>query len=60
MLYSPAVDPYLENLMKNADRPVQTMEMGLELLPQGKIIVETERTKGTDEVKKIFAELEIG
>jgi hypothetical protein len=36
------------------------MEMGLELLPQGKIIVETERTKGTDEVKKIFAELEKG
>jgi len=36
---------------------VQTMEMGLELLPKGKITVQKDRIKGTDEVKSIFAEL---
>jgi heterodisulfide reductase subunit C len=39
---------------------VQAMEMGLELLPRGKITVEKDRIKGTDEVKKIFALLEKG
>jgi heterodisulfide reductase subunit C2 len=39
---------------------VQTMEMGLELISKGKIKVEKDRIKGTDEVRKIFALLEKG
>jgi heterodisulfide reductase subunit C2 len=47
-------------LLANPMSAVQTMEMGLELLPRGKIVVEKVQIKGVDEVKKIFAELEKG
>jgi heterodisulfide reductase subunit C len=47
-------------LLSNPLSAVQTMEMGLELLPRGKITIEKDHVKGTDEVKKIFAELEKG
>ena len=47
-------------LLANPMSAVQTMEMGLELLPRGKIVVEKHQIKGIDEVKKIFAELEKG
>lgn len=46
-----------EYLLADPLSAVQTMEMGLELLPKGKITVEKNRIKGTDEVKRIFAEL---
>ena len=36
---------------------VQSMQMGLELLPKGKIGLEIERIKGRDEVKRIVEEL---
>jgi len=36
---------------------VQSMQMGLELLPRGKIGLEIERIKGRDEVKRIIEEL---
>ena len=36
---------------------VQSMQMGLELLPRGKIGLEIERIKGRDEVKRIVEEL---
>ena len=47
-------------LLANPMSAVQTMEMGLELLPRGKIVMEKGRIKGIDEVKKIFDELEKG
>jgi heterodisulfide reductase subunit C len=47
-------------LLANPLSAVQTMEMGLELLPRGKIVVKKDRVLGIDEVKKIFAELEKG
>jgi heterodisulfide reductase subunit C len=37
---------------------VQTIEMGLELLLKGKITLQIDKIKGTNEVKKIFAGLE--
>jgi hypothetical protein len=46
-----------EYLLADPASAVQTMEMGLELLPKGKITVQKDRIKGTDEVKSIFAEL---
>lgn len=46
-----------EYLLADPLSAVQTMEMGLELFPRGKITVEKGRIKGTDEVKKIFSEL---
>ena len=46
-----------EYLLADPLSAVQTMEMGLELLPKGKITVEKDIVKGTDEVKRIFAEL---
>lgn len=46
-----------EYLLADPKSAVQTMEMGLELLPRGKITFETGKIKGTDEVKRIFAEL---
>lgn len=46
-----------EYLLADPLSAVQTIEMGLELLPRGKITVETVRIKETDNVKKIFAEL---
>ena len=36
---------------------VQSMQMGLELLPRGKIGLEIEKIKGRDEVKRIVEEL---
>ena len=36
---------------------VQSMKMGLELLPKGKISMEIEKIKGRDEVKRIVEEL---
>jgi heterodisulfide reductase subunit C len=36
---------------------VQSMQMGLELLPRGKISFEIEKIKGLDEVKRIVEEL---
>jgi hypothetical protein len=36
---------------------VQSMQMGLELLPKGKIGIEIEKIKGRDEVKRIVEEL---
>lgn len=39
---------------------VQTMEMSLAMLPKGKITLEKEIIKGTDDVKRIFEELEKG
>jgi heterodisulfide reductase subunit C len=45
-------------LLANPLSAVQTMEMGLELFPRGKIIIEKDQIKGIDEVKKIFALLE--
>ena len=36
---------------------VQSMQMGLELLPRGKIDLKMERIKGRDEVKRIIEEL---
>lgn len=36
---------------------VQSMQMGLELLPKGKIGLEIEKIKGRDEVKRIIEEL---
>jgi heterodisulfide reductase subunit C len=36
---------------------VQSMEMGLELAPKGKISFEKEKVKGRDEVRKIVEEL---
>ena len=36
---------------------IQTMEMGLEMAPKGKITLEIDKIKGTDEVKKIIEEL---
>ncbi|MCX6681346.1 MAG: 4Fe-4S dicluster domain-containing protein [Methanothrix sp.] len=36
---------------------VQSMQMGLELLPRGKIGLEIEKIKGRDEVKRIIEEL---
>ncbi len=36
---------------------VQSMQMGLELLPRGKIDLKIEKIKGRDEVKKIIEEL---
>jgi heterodisulfide reductase subunit C len=47
-------------LLANPLSVVQTMELGLELLPRGKIVVDKDQIKGIDEVKKIFAELEKG
>jgi heterodisulfide reductase subunit C2 len=47
-------------LLANPLSAMQTMEMGLELLPRGKITIEKDQIKGIDEVKKIFAELEKG
>jgi heterodisulfide reductase subunit C2 len=47
-------------LLANPMSAVQTMEMGLELLPRGKILVGKHQIKGIDKVKKIFAELEKG
>ena len=47
----------VEYLLADPMSAVQTMEMGLELLSRGKITVERDRIKGTDDVKKIFAEL---
>jgi heterodisulfide reductase subunit C2 len=44
-------------LLANPMSAVQTMEMGLELLPRGKIVMEKDKINGIDEVKKIFAEL---
>ena len=46
-----------EYLLVDPASAVQTMEMGLELLPKGKITVQKDMIKGTDEVKSIFAEL---
>lgn len=36
---------------------VQSMQMGLELAPKGKISLETEKIRGRDEVKRIMEEL---
>jgi heterodisulfide reductase subunit C len=36
---------------------VQSMQMGLELAPKGKISLETEKIRGRDEVKRIVEEL---
>jgi hypothetical protein len=36
---------------------VQSMKMGLELLPRGKITLEREQVMGKDEVKRIMEEL---
>jgi hypothetical protein len=36
---------------------VQSMQMGLELLPKGKIGLDIEKIKGRDEVKRIVEEL---
>jgi len=49
-----------EYLLANPMSAVQTMEIGLELLPHGKIAVRSEKIKGTDEIKRIFDELENG
>ncbi len=46
-----------EYLLADPLSAIQTMELGLELLPKGKITVEKDRIKGTDEVKRIFTEL---
>lgn len=46
-----------EYLLADPQSAVQTMEMGLELLPKGKITLEKDRIQGTDDVKRIFAEL---
>jgi heterodisulfide reductase subunit C len=49
-----------EYLLANPLSAVQTMQLGMELLPRGKIAIEKDRIKGTDEVKKIFTKLEKG
>lgn len=36
---------------------VQSMQMGLELAPKGKISLEVEKIRGRDEVKRIVEEL---
>jgi hypothetical protein len=46
-----------EYLLADPQSAVQIMEMGLELLPKGKITALKDRIKGTDEVKRIFTEL---
>ena len=46
-----------EYLLANPQSAVQTMEIGLEMLPKGKITLEKEIIKGTDEVKRIFEKL---
>lgn len=47
-----------EYLLADPRSAVQTMEIGLELLPHGKIAIENELIKGIDEMKRIFADLE--
>lgn len=49
-----------EYLLANPKSAVQTMEIGLELLPHGKISLEREKIEGMDELKKIFNGLEKG
>ncbi len=46
-----------EYLLADPMSAVQTIEVGLELLPKSKVTVERDRINGSDEVKKIFAEL---
>jgi len=36
---------------------VQSMQMGLELLPRGKLEIKVDKIRGRDEVKKIIEEL---
>ena len=44
-----------EYFLSNPRSAVQTMTMGLELVPKGKIRIETDCIKGREEVKRIFA-----
>jgi heterodisulfide reductase subunit C len=44
-------------LLANPSSAIQTMEMGLELAPKGKLALEREKIRGVDEVKKIIEEL---
>jgi heterodisulfide reductase subunit C len=49
-----------EYLLANLGSAVQTMEMGLALAPKGKLVLERERIRGVDEVRKIIEELRTG
>ena len=49
-----------EYLLANPSSAVQTMEMGLALAPKGKLVLERERIRGVDEVRKIIEELRTG
>jgi heterodisulfide reductase subunit C len=46
-----------EYLLANPKSAVQTMEMGLELAPKGKLSLKKEKIKGVSEVKKLIEEL---
>jgi heterodisulfide reductase subunit C2 len=46
-----------EFLMVFPESMVQSMEMGLELLPKGKIEIKVDKIRGRDEVKRIIEEL---
>ena len=47
-----------EFILIHPEAAVEAMRVGLELAPKGKLRLWPERIKGTEEVKKIFAELE--
>ena len=47
-----------EFILIHPEAAVEAMRVGLELAPKGKLRLRPERIKGTEEVKKIFAELE--
>jgi heterodisulfide reductase subunit C len=46
-----------EYLLADPGSAVQTMEMGLALAPKGKLVLERERIRGLDEVRRIIEEL---
>jgi heterodisulfide reductase subunit C len=47
-----------EFILTHPEFAVEAMRIGLELAPKGKLRMEPEKIKGTEEVKKIFTELE--
>jgi len=47
-----------EFILVHPEAAVEAMRLGLELAPKGKLRLGLEKIKGTEEVKKIFAELE--